>query len=114
MNMNMKRGSSSRRKTISRSDLESFLCDMEDEPVADATLPLTNDENIVNIGSNDNDIDIGIAKDGQKSLLPVCDNTAVVVNDIVYEEDNLDIAHAVRQFCRVRSASYNHIFSYLS
>ena len=69
---------SNRRKTISRSDLESFLCDIEDDNTTKKAAPVDENEN---------------ARCNKE--VKVITATEVVV------EETMDIAHAVRLFCRV-------------
>ena len=70
--------SSNRRKTISSSDLESFLCDIDDDSTAKKSGAV--DENA------------GVQIKPKQIAAPI---------DITIAE-TMDIAHAVRLFCRVR------------
>ena len=74
---------SSRRKTISRSELESFLCDIDD-PV--------NDENINNhAGIGDSK---SVINDSKKALSPTVPNIATVDKSHV-------VTQAIRKFVKV-------------
>ena len=87
--MSLKRGSAARRKTISRSDLESFLCEIDDAP----TPAVTNDENTINT--------LPQSPKQEKKIPEVADVVEVDESPTVDDDNGLDIAHAVRQFCRV-------------